>query len=166
MCAADSTIYPPAMQQKRLHYLRGRLLEKRERLLRLMQAELAETDEPVGLPNDPVDVARSISAREASYEIGAAESDTIAQIDYVLRKIEQGKYGICENCGKPISPARLKVIPFACLCVECKAAEEMEAQKLAEEERTEMTDFASVADVKGDGEEEAAREALRASRPA
>jgi DnaK suppressor protein len=146
-----------------MHYLRGKLLEKRQLLLGLIQAELAGTDEPAGLPNDPVDIASSISARETSYAVGSVESDTIAQIDYILRKLDNGKYGICEDCGKRISPARLRVIPFASLCVMCKASEEKEAPRLTGEDRAEMKDLASVLDIR-DGEEEAVREMLRVSR--
>lgn len=161
MCTTHSTIHRPATRQRRMAYLRGKLLEKRQRLLERMQAELAGTDEPTGLPNDPVDIACSISARETSYEVGAVESDTIAQIDYILRKIDDGKYGMCENCGKRISPARLRVIPFACLCVACKEREEKESRMRVEEAGTKLDDLASVLDAKDGGEEEIAVETVR-----
>ena len=162
MCTTHSTIHRSVTRQRRMAYLRGNLLEKRQRLLERMQAELAENDEPLGLPNDPVDIACSISARETSYEVGTVESDTIGQIDYVLRKIDSGQYGICDNCGKRISTARLRAIPFACLCVACKTQEEQQTHRRVEEDSTGLEDLASVLDARDGGEEEIVLGAVRA----
>ena len=41
-----------------------------------------------------------------------------------IKRIEEGNYGICEDCLKPISEKRLQVAPAATLCIECKAEEE------------------------------------------
>lgn len=43
----------------------------------------------------------------------------LEQIQRALAKIEQNKYGICENCHKAISPERLNAIPFAAYCKDC-----------------------------------------------
>jgi RNA polymerase-binding protein DksA len=45
----------------------------------------------------------------------------LAQIEHALEKIEKGTYGMCDNCGKPISPERLEALPQATLCMNCKA---------------------------------------------
>ncbi len=42
-------------------------------------------------------------------------------IGYALYLIEEGTYGICEKCGREISPGRLEALPHTTLCVECKA---------------------------------------------
>lgn len=44
-------------------------------------------------------------------------------IEHALEKISQGTYGLCDNCGKMIAAERLKVIPQASLCLECKASQ-------------------------------------------
>lgn len=44
----------------------------------------------------------------------------LQRINLALEKIEKGKYGICENCGKEISKERLSIIPEAELCKDCK----------------------------------------------
>ncbi|MEW6410068.1 MAG: TraR/DksA family transcriptional regulator [Nitrospirota bacterium] len=49
---------------------------------------------------------------------------TIRDIDTALRKIDDGSYGLCEECGEEIPPKRLEVFPTATLCIRCK--EEME----------------------------------------
>ncbi|MGI8554517.1 MAG: TraR/DksA family transcriptional regulator, partial [Dehalococcoidia bacterium] len=42
------------------------------------------------------------------------------QIQDAIRRKEAGTYGICENCGKPINPERLKALPEATLCIDCQ----------------------------------------------
>lgn len=44
----------------------------------------------------------------------------LAAVEYALSLAEKGLYGICENCGERIDPARLKAIPQATLCLKCK----------------------------------------------
>ena len=47
--------------------------------------------------------------------------DQLAEIEHALQKFEEGTYGLCDSCGKPIDPARLEALPQASLCLECKA---------------------------------------------
>jgi DnaK suppressor protein len=46
--------------------------------------------------------------------------NSLEDLDKALKKIEEGTYGICENCGQPIDPARLEVLPQAVLCLNCR----------------------------------------------
>lgn len=50
--------------------------------------------------------------------------DHLAAVEHALHKFEEGTYGLCDNCGKPIDPARLEVLPQATLCMECKGKNE------------------------------------------
>ena len=52
----------------------------------------------------------------------------IDQIDMALGKIDNGTYGICEDCGGEIPLARLEALPFATQCIECKRKAEIEGQ--------------------------------------
>jgi DnaK suppressor protein len=47
------------------------------------------------------------------------------KIESTLKKIEDGVFGICEECGRPISEKRLMARPIARLCIQCKEKEEM-----------------------------------------
>ena len=47
--------------------------------------------------------------------------DQMAEVDCALGKLAKGTFGSCENCGQIIDPARLEVLPYAKLCVACKA---------------------------------------------
>ena len=48
----------------------------------------------------------------------------ITRIDYALKRIEQGQYGLCCNCGNHIGFTRLATIPEAPLCIDCASARE------------------------------------------
>ncbi|MFO7965143.1 MAG: TraR/DksA C4-type zinc finger protein [Desulfobacterales bacterium] len=48
------------------------------------------------------------------------KSDEIESIDQALKKIENGTYGICDDCGKDISLKRLQVMPYALRCRKCQ----------------------------------------------
>lgn len=43
----------------------------------------------------------------------------LKDVNIALDKIEKGKYGVCENCGKKIEEKRLKAVPEARLCIDC-----------------------------------------------
>lgn len=59
--------------------------------------------------------------REKSVALLATLQARLAAVNDALRAIDRGTYGICERCGKPISPERLEVKPEATLCVTCQA---------------------------------------------
>jgi RNA polymerase-binding protein DksA len=62
--------------------------------------------------------------REMAFMFASKSGRLIYHIDEALRRIQDGTYGLCHSCGKPISQARLEAVPHARLCIECKAKEE------------------------------------------
>ena len=50
--------------------------------------------------------------------------DQLDEVEHTLHKLERGTYGLCDNCGQPIDPARLEALPQASLCMNCKAKNE------------------------------------------
>lgn len=75
---------------------------------------------------DDYDKASQEREREMDIIITAQEKNRLQSIDDALRRIEEGSYGICEECGEKIPKQRLKALPFATLCVSCKSAKESE----------------------------------------
>ncbi len=67
-----------------------------------------------------VDLSEDISLKQLS-----THRETLIKIDEALRKINEGTYGLCEDCGDEISVERLKIIPFATHCKECQEKKEM-----------------------------------------
>ena len=75
-------------------------------------------------PKDLADVASDDNDRKMIEAIGAQELKRLRMIDSALTRIKQGKYGLCIKCGKKIPHPRLEALPYALMCVECKAADE------------------------------------------
>ncbi len=55
--------------------------------------------------------------------------DILGQIELALKRIEDGTYGVCEICKKPIGEERLKAIPYATMCIRCKSIKEKSVRK-------------------------------------
>jgi RNA polymerase-binding transcription factor DksA len=59
--------------------------------------------------------------RERDLALSAQAMAAVEEIDRALEKLDDGTYGICERCGQAIPKERLKAIPWAALCVQCKS---------------------------------------------
>lgn len=78
---------------------------------------------------DPSDRATAESDRSFTLRIRDRERKLITKIQDALKRMDDGEYGICEECGEDISLARLKARPVTTLCVSCKARQE-EGEKI------------------------------------
>lgn len=84
----------------------------------------AELDELGGLDYD----ANFADSSQVTAERGEAETlantlrETLEDVEHALQKIDEGTYGVCEGCSKPIAAARLEAMPAAKLCMECASA--------------------------------------------
>ena len=54
--------------------------------------------------------------------------EQLAEVEHALQKFEDGTYGLCDNCGQPIDPARLEALPQASLCLNCKTLQTKNAK--------------------------------------
>jgi DnaK suppressor protein len=106
--------------------MKQRLEAKRVELVRNMAGLTEAHPEPEGsidLNEGPRDLEdRSIDVQETQQEkeILDNEQDLLNQVNAALQRIEQGTYGICENCGQPINEKRLEALPWASLCLKCQ----------------------------------------------
>lgn len=75
---------------------------------------------------DPADRASLESDRNFTLRIRDRERKLIGKIKEALERIENGTYGICEECGEEISEARLKARPVTTLCIDCKKKQELD----------------------------------------
>jgi len=71
-----------------------------------------------GTDNHLGDTASATYDRGLDQGLEEGAQQTLVEIDAALKRIEDGTYGICEVCGKPIPPDRLRAIPWAKLCIE------------------------------------------------
>jgi DnaK suppressor protein len=116
-------------EEERNALLRKSLIRKREELVKEVKIEISkyikgETRQLVDTALDDgdwsiVDLSEDISLRQLG-----THRQTLLKIDEALRKLAEGTYGICEDCGEPISKERLKVLPFATHCIDCQERRE------------------------------------------
>lgn len=91
----------------------------------------AETDlneflkEPIdGAGDDQADAGAKSFEREHELSLVAGARTGLEQNLHALARLEDGTYGICENCGNPIGKLRLQAYPRATLCMTCKSRQE------------------------------------------
>lgn len=135
--AADRTARGVArakpLSKKDLAEFRRLLEDERVRLLEELEAmeeHTPEVEDQVGMDigggydEDLADVASSTFEREKGLALESSVQQMLAQVEEALGRIDEGTYGICQRCGDPIDVARLRVLPFATLCIRCKELEE------------------------------------------
>ncbi len=75
------------------------------------------------------DVATDNYDREFSLGLADKEQVVVHRIDAAIEKIDEGTYGTCELCNKKIAVARLKVVPYAELCMPCQEKQETKKRR-------------------------------------
>lgn len=121
------------MQEERLRAVRGALEEERKRVLQhIEEIERGNLDVPLtraihdlsSYDNHPADQGSETFEREKDIALRENARIILHKIEDALSRIDEGKYGICERCGKIIDEARLEAIPYTTLCLHCKEEEE------------------------------------------
>ena len=75
-------------------------------------------------PKDDADVAAEIIDKKMLESMNAQDVTRLNLIDAALSRIQTNRYGLCMKCGKKIPEARLRALPYAVLCIDCKSADE------------------------------------------
>ena len=78
----------------------------------------------VSFDEESADAGTFTFERERDLSLGNNIRDLLDKVESALKRMDAGTYGECERCGKPIDKARLKALPYAVLCIDCKKAEE------------------------------------------
>ncbi len=79
--------------------------------------ELGEVNDG-SVDNHLGDTATATFDRELEEGLGEGAQQTLDDINAALQRIDDGTYGTCEVCGKPIAPERLEAIPWTRLCID------------------------------------------------
>jgi DnaK suppressor protein len=119
--------------KRELNDIKKRLLEEREELQR-QAAEIEESSfgggqselsgDLASFDEEFADAGSATFEREKDLSLTNNIRDLTEKIDHALELIDQGTYGLCERCGRPIEKARIKALPYATLCIKDKQAEE------------------------------------------
>ncbi len=119
--AAPAAVAPPAAQPR--SPLNAKELERFKKLLLDLRARL--TGQITSLASESLTVADETPSedrtddfdREFALNVAGSVQDALFEIDEALRRIDEGRYGLCEISGKPIERERLKALPYARFCV-------------------------------------------------
>ncbi len=106
---------------------RERLEEEIRRVSTGVSADLFQDNESDALDQHPADDASELFEREKNLSVQRTLETSLQAVNDSLRKFDDGTYGTCDNCGKPISEPRLRALPEATLCIDCQSRLEREA---------------------------------------
>ena len=116
------------MDERHIEFFRN-LLNLRMQDLRSEAGKTVEDmDSEENFP-DPTDRASLESNRNSVLRIRDRERKLIFKIQEALQRLDDGEYGICEQCGEEIGIERLKARPVTTLCIRCKSDQESEERK-------------------------------------
>ena len=107
--------------------MKAELLKEREELLRKLNNEGADFRSEAMASSgrgDSSDLASDEGAYRKMEAMNALDAQKLRAVENALKRISDGKYGYCLQCGKKIPEGRLRAIPEAVLCVDCKSANE------------------------------------------
>ncbi len=107
--------------QDRFQALGERLQNQRAEILNMYKQDLRAGQESADDgTEDIVDRANNAYNRELMFSLSDTERATLLQIENALRRMEEGTYGKCANCGQPINILRLEAVPWARFCIDCQ----------------------------------------------
>jgi DnaK suppressor protein len=113
--------------------LQQRLLEEQTRLeheislLAGIRSDTFQEDETDAVDQHPADAGSELFEREKNLTVRMTLEASLREVHDALRKVDEGTYGQCETCGKPIAEKRLRALPAATHCIECQAKLERQA---------------------------------------
>lgn len=106
---------------------RDLLTEERERVSNSINhfhetnsSSLEEETEEETYDNHLADSATATLNREIDYSLEENSENVLSAIEEALQRIDNGTFGTCVRCGKPIAEERLEAIPYATRCIDCQ----------------------------------------------
>lgn len=124
------------------NYPEQKLLQERQRLQNAIKQKSAAATIPLSEMTDELsmydqhsgDLGSETFEREKDAGLQEMLEAELVQVNDALNRLQNGKYGICERCGKPIDPRRLEKIPSASRCISCARKEQDRFLRPPEEE--------------------------------
>jgi len=118
--------------QEQAEYFRQIIMDRREKILSEVGL-LTESTRSASHRTDVDDSTYSLhmadqgtdaQEREKTYLFASREGRYLKYLNRALTMINEGSYGFCTDCGRPIQKKRLELVPTARLCIDCKLKEE------------------------------------------
>jgi RNA polymerase-binding protein DksA len=115
------------MNKRDLKFFHNLLLQQKAKLTKGLNNHEQKIDTPsdtFAYPYHMADLGTETADKEEESIIVSSYGDRLMLIDEALEKIRNKTYGKCDKCAKKIERERLKVMPYAKLCIKCKEQEE------------------------------------------
>ena len=116
------------MDPKDIEYFRQTLQASLDDILHKGEETIEEMTESGEVYADPADRATAESDRAFTLRLRDRERKLIKKIQQAVKRIDDGDFGICSDCGEDISIERLKARPMTTLCIHCKSKQEEDEQ--------------------------------------
>ena len=112
---------PPAAATDDYEALRQRLVQQKQEIISMYQQDVRAGQESADDgTEDIVDRANNSYNRELMFSLSDTERQMLLQVEEALRRIDEGAYGRCANCGREINVLRLQAVPWARFCIDCQ----------------------------------------------
>jgi|UniRef100_A0A7C3Z417 RNA polymerase-binding protein DksA len=116
------------MDKKKLSDYEEKLLREKERIIKekkIVEEVVERTDkESTGelstFRTHIADLSSDTYQKEIASQLTTQERKILFEIEEALRRIKEGKYGICERCGAEIAEERLAALPYCRYCIKCQ----------------------------------------------
>lgn len=114
-----------AVRKQDTEEIKKLLQEQKQNLLDTAKRTL-ESDLGIAVDDlpDEMDLASAEYDHSVNFRLRGREKALLKKIDMALERMENGEYGICEECGEEITAKRLKARPVTTLCIRCKQEQE------------------------------------------
>jgi DnaK suppressor protein len=114
-----------AMREEEQNQYREKLVELHSRLKAEARGSMDNMTRTVKSPDDisrlPSHAAdRDTEGLDREVALETTREQMLEKIEHALTRLDEGRYGQCEDCGGGIPPARLDALPYATRCVECE----------------------------------------------
>lgn len=107
------------LSKEQVEQFKNLLLEERRSIITELIEDKNILNENMDNLGDLSELAFENLDKELVTKISVVQQETLKSIEYALKQIAQGQYGICEVCQNPIALERLEVLPYATSCRNC-----------------------------------------------
>lgn len=130
---AKAPVLKSIFAKSQLKAIKSEIMKEREQLLEQLNSITGESlsksqkdasGDLSGYTLHMADMATDMYNREFSLELAEGERERLINLEEALKRIDEGSYGRCDECGGAISRPRLKALPQAKYCIKCQEKEE------------------------------------------
>ena len=117
---------------ERYEELKRMLVERQREIMNEVQGKIRDARAEGSKEREVLDQGESSEVdiqEDIEFALIQMKAETLNKVDAALRRLDEGTYGDCFECGEEISEARLRALPFAVRCKDCEEARETAEQR-------------------------------------